>query len=99
MVTCTAIASAILQHARHGHARQSSAEAKKIVAEDVGHHQSPLTFLEVSHGFEGVAGESSKRAAEADHHQQSPARVYERAFGRPDDEQAHDEAAHDVDEE
>src|SRR4029077_8773988 len=53
----------------------------------------------ISHSLESVAGESGKRAAETDHHQQSPTRVYERAFRGPDDEEAHDEAAYDVDEE
>src|SRR5580700_7286222 len=99
MVTCTAIASAILQYTRHGHARQCAAEAKNIVAEDVGQHESPLPVLEVSHGFKSIARESSKRAAEADHYQQPPARVYKCPLRGPDDEQAHDEAAHNVDKE
>src|SRR5207244_11425361 len=54
---------------------------------------------EVRHGFESVAGESCKRAAEANHDQQAPARINQHAFAGPDDEEAHDQAAGDIDDE
>src|SRR5580700_6093080 len=99
MVTCTAMAFAILQHSRQRNARQSSAEAKNVVREHVGQHQSPLPVFKVGHGFESVARESGEGAAKTDHHQQPPSRIYQCALRGPDDKEAYDEAAHDVDEE
>src|SRR5208282_1253589 len=97
MVTCTAIAFAILQHPSQRHAGERSAQAQQVVAEDVGQQQGPLPLLEERHAFERVAGESRERSAEADHHKQPPARVEQHALTGPDYEEAHDEAAYDVD--
>ena len=66
-MTCTAMASGILQHPRQRHAGEHRSQAQQIVAEGVRDHQRPLPLLEVRHGFESVAGESCKRAAEANH--------------------------------
>src|SRR6266853_2367146 len=98
MVTCTAIATAILQHSCHGDASQSSAEAEDIVGHNVHQHQPPLPLLEVGHGFEGVTGERCERSTEAHHHHEPPARINQHALGGPDYEEAHDEASDDVDE-
>src|SRR5438132_9932771 len=57
------------------------------------------TLFRSSHGFEGVAGEGGEWAAESHHNQQAPARINEHAFGGPDDEEADDQAAGDVDDE
>jgi len=57
-----------------------------------------LSALEVAHGFEGVAGEGGKRSAETDDDQETPAGVGEDTFRGPDHKEAHDDAAHDVDE-
>src|SRR2546421_6092311 len=99
MVTCTAIASGILQHPRQCHAHEHRSEAQQIVAEDVRDHQRPLPLLKVGHGFECITGESSECAAESHHNQQAPARINEHAFGGPDDEEAHDQAADGIDDE
>src|ERR1700675_4313230 len=103
MVTCTAMAFVILQHglqhARQRHAGQGRAQAKNIVAEDVDQHQPPLSMIEVSHGFEGVAGERGERSAETDDHQQSPMGIDENALCRPNEKEPNYEAANDVDEE
>src|SRR5579863_1652522 len=82
---------------RQRHPGQCSAEAEKIVAENVGQHQPPLTALEKGHAFEGVAGECRERTAEADHHQQPPSWIDENALRRPNHEKAYDKAAQDVD--
>src|SRR5438445_4389026 len=99
MVTCTAMASGILQHPCQHHAREHRSEAQQIVAEGVRYHQRPLPLLKVGHGFECITGESSECAAESHHNQQAPARINEHAFGGPDDEEADDQAAGDVDDE
>ena len=93
------MAFAILQYPRQGHASKSGAQTQQVVAEDVSQHQSPLALFEIRHSFERVAGKRGERSAEAHDHQQSPPRVDESALGGPDHEEAHDEAAHDVDEE
>src|SRR5271168_1218926 len=98
MVTCTAIAFAILQHPGQSHASQSSAQAQQVVAENVGQHQPPLSRLKISHALERVAGESGERSTETDHHQQPPARIDQRALRSPNDEETYDEAARDIDE-
>src|SRR5580698_8141053 len=56
-------------------------------------------MFEVSHGLESIAGKSCERTAEADYYEQSPARIYERALGRPDNKEAYYATADDVDEE
>src|SRR5438046_8922143 len=99
MVTCTAMASGILQHPCQHHAREHRSEAQQIVAEGVRYHQRPLPLLKVGHGFECITGESSECAAESLHNQQAPARINEHAFGGPDDEEADDQAAGDIDDE
>src|SRR6266478_2941622 len=99
MVTCTAMASGILQHPCQHHAREHRSEAQQIVAEGVRYHQRPLPLLKVGHGFECITGESSECAAESHHNQQAPARINEHAFAGPDDEEADDQAADDIDDE
>src|SRR5207245_10818432 len=99
MVTCTAMASGILQHPCQHHAREHRSEAQQIVAEGVRYHQRPLPLLKGGHGFERKTGESSECAAESHPNQQAPARINEHAFGGPDDEEADDQAAGDVDDE
>src|SRR6202140_2468565 len=97
MVTCTAIASAILQHSRQPHASQSGAETAYVIAENIDEHEPPLSRLEIGHGFKWAAGKRGKRAAEADDHQQPPARIYQDALGSPDDEEADNNAARNID--
>src|SRR5438270_11984482 len=99
MVTCTAIAFVILQHPRHGHSRQSCAQTKNVVAENVDQHQSPLSLLEIGHSLESVAGEGCERSAKTDHHQQTPVRIDKNTFHRPDEKESDNKAAEDVDEE
>ncbi len=98
-MTCTAMASGILQHPCQHHAREHRSEAQQIVAEGVRYHQRPLPLLKVGHGFECITGESSECAAESHHNQQAPARINEHAFAGPDDEEADDQAAGDIDDE
>src|ERR1700686_4649730 len=97
MVTCTAIASAILQHSRQPHASQSGAETEYVIAENIDEHEPPLSMLEISHGFKCVAGKSGKRAAEADDHQKPQARIYQDELGNPDEEKADNNAARNID--
>src|SRR5271156_1951584 len=56
-------------------------------------------MLKESHGFISVAGESSERTAESNHHQQPPARIDQHVLRGPDNKPAHNKAAHNVDEE
>src|ERR1035437_5509284 len=88
-----------LESPRQRHAGERAAQAEQIIAENVGQHQSPLTLLKICHVFERIAGKRRERAAEAHHYQQPPARVEQDALAGPDDEEAHDEAAHNVDDE
>src|SRR5580765_4888105 len=99
MVTCTAIAFDILLYPRQCHTAERGGQAQQVVTDNVGKHQSPLSLFEIRHGLERIAGKGRERSAEANDYQQPPARVEQSAFGRPDHEEAHDEAAQDVDEE
>src|ERR1700677_1840516 len=56
-------------------------------------------MLKVGHGFKCIAGECSKRTAESNHDQQPPARIKQHVLRGPDNKPAHDEAAHNIDEE
>src|ERR1700678_409895 len=53
-------------------------------------------MLKESHGFKCVAGEGSKRTAEANHYQQAPARMDQHALAGADDKPAHDGAANNI---
>jgi hypothetical protein len=57
-----------------------------------------LSLFEICHGLECVAGKRSERAAEANHHQQAPAGIDQYPLCGPDDEEAHEKAADDVNE-
>src|SRR5580700_3141577 len=93
MVTWTAIASGILQHPRQRHTGQRPQKAQDVITQYIGAEQQPLSLLEVSHGFEGVAGEGGESAAEADHDQKAPPGIDEHALACPDHEEADDQAA------
>src|SRR5260221_8522975 len=87
----------ILQYARQGHPREGCAQAEQVVAEYIHEHHPQLSVLKKRHRLIRVAGKSGERAAEAYDYKQSPARVDQYPLGRPDDEEAYDEAANDVD--
>src|SRR5712672_2803779 len=54
-------------------------------------------MLEIGHRFECVTREGGKRTAEAHHHQNPPPRIYQYPLGSPDDKEADDKAACNVD--
>src|SRR5207245_7053713 len=89
----TAIALGILQHPRQTHPRQRRTEAEQIIGHDVGHHEQPLTLLEISRRLESIAGESCKAAAESNNYQQAPARINQHALRGPDHKKPYGEAA------
>src|SRR6202521_166552 len=87
---------AILQPSGERGASEDGGEAERVAGHDVDAGQEPLSLLHEREAFEGVAGESGVRTAEADGDQQAPARVEQRTFGREDEKESEDEAAGDV---
>src|SRR5215470_13827565 len=97
MVTCTAMAVGILQHPCQGHAGHHRRTGEKIVCEKIHGHQCPVTLLEEDNGLVSITRERGVTAAKANRNKQAPARVDDRAFGCPSQEEAKYEAAEHVD--
>ena|ERR1022692_765931 len=89
---------AILQAPGQGGASQYGGQAECVAGHDVDAGQEPLSLLHKRKAFEGITGESGVGTAEADDHQQPPARVEQYSFGGEDEKESDDEAAGDVNE-
>src|SRR5437588_7077565 len=72
-------------------------QTQQIVAHNVQGKQAPVPLLEVGHGLKCVAGKSRVRGAKANGDQPSPLGVDEDSLRGPNEKQAKDEAASDVD--
>ena len=98
-MTCTAMASVILQPPGQCGASKNSGEAEHIAEQNIGAQEQPLPLLKKGKALEGVAGKSRVRTAEADRDQQTPVRVEQDPLGRIDQEESQYEATREVDQE
>src|SRR5260370_27241047 len=108
MVICTAIAmptllrhsiTTALQPSRRGRSADDGRKTQNVVGQDVGSHQVPLALLHVGKGLKGVAGKGGKRSAKANGNNKTPARISQHALRGPDQEEAENQAARNIDDE
>src|SRR5260370_42315819 len=74
-------------------------KTQNVVGQDVGRHQVPLAVLHVGKGLKGVAGKGGKRSAKANGNKKTPARISQHALRGPDQEEAENQAAGNIDDE
>src|SRR5690348_3817105 len=89
---------AALNSSRECRSGDHGCEAEHVVRDNVEGEQAPVSLLEVSDGFKGVAGECRVGAAEANGHQPSPLWIDEDSLGGPDKKESQNETACDIDE-
>jgi hypothetical protein len=87
-----------LNHSRDPHTGQDRPKTKQVISKDVSSGDRPSSLLEIRHRFERVTGKCRERSAETDYYEQSPARIYDDALGRPDEKESGDKTADNVDE-